>query len=1217
MNNIGLRKLTWNAGTIFIGILLINLILIPMIQDSNKVDGFPSRNGPLSHISMDKDLVIDGDDDFDDYSNITGNGTEDDPFLISGLDMNEYSIIVKNTTSFFKISDIEWDTSDNYRLVFENIYYVRLEKMKIVSHKLIKGINCTDIIINSSSFSTDIGDDVIIFKDFNHLSIRNSYFNHTDVTWSLFKCTSGNGTVEFYDSYAYRFNIYTDLKGTHTYKNSTFLNSNLIPKTMDKNSIISNNSFNFGRLQIVSSISTYNYGIIEYNTFNNCYDSLWISHINNINDTLSLQNNYFNRCECGIRIGSSHTNARIMIRNNYFDRCLCGISGSGSSNVDLTGNIFTNNSYYSISLRNSYGYRIWKNIFINNGGSNLVEVQHGSGLKANDWNNTVIGNYWNYHLSPDRDRNGIVDIPFNITEKNRDFIPVANKNFDVHIPEIEFISQSSGLVNRSYNRIEWETYDEFGIRWSECNLSGSIYNVTGIDVISVFLEKGLYNITIQCIDKNGLFNQKNIELEIDKTYPVLNFTTLSDGYFIEYDPVPIQWDIVEYFPVAKQNFTIDGKKTTLSNETRSINLDLEEGPHSISITLTDDLGFEITESVDFIVDRNAPSIELKGLSPGSELSSRTVNFDCRILEIVGLDYVRYRFDEEDWVFEDENFSVERVLDEGSHVFRIEAMDEAGHLSELEIPFEISNEDLVEVLSPENGTVFNTDTIDLEWTYGGKFLWSEAFLRLGADKEFFSIGTSYEYEMDFPEDGEYLVTLRLVDEVGNYIQSDFLVIKDTKDPTVGFLDADEINHINTWKFDLNWNAVDDYGIDHYELRVDEKDWDNRGLETTREVGLTEGEHTITIRAYDLAGNMDEAQISVIVDVTPPELEFDEMDVFTSTSIEIEWKANDLYGIKNMFITIGDMKQKEVTGMDSYSVILNQDGIFDVILNATDLAGNLETITTTIVVDTTEPRAIWKDTSIEITNETDLKLEWEIDEDVGIQSLYLTIDGNKIDLDENDTFHTLDLEDGTHSISLTVIDIGGWQYTLDYPHDILVDSTPPTFQFDSKEIGTDGKAVIQWTVSDDGNGLTVMVSVDGENYIEVPGTSYTTGFLPPGDHTIQLTIMDSAGNQVDETWTFTIEEEKDEESGGSGGFIAVIILIAVVLIIGIIGAVIFIFKKKEKEPEEKQDAKVTVPSGPPGIGSKKVDNNMLKAPPVNQMRELPAAGPKEDEIPTDNQ
>ncbi|MBD3407037.1 MAG: hypothetical protein GF411_13040, partial [Candidatus Lokiarchaeota archaeon] len=1171
MNNIGLRKLTWNAGTIFIGILLINLILIPMIQDSNKADGFPSRNGPSSYISMDKDLVIDGDDDFDDYSHITGNGTEDDPYLISGLDMNEYSIIVKNTTSFFKISDIEWDSNYEYRIVCENNSYVNIENLTISSKRFFNGINCKDVRIMFSHFSTDEVNKAAILEDFNFLSIINSTFNMTgNNDYGEIQYITDNGTIEILNCYMNKFNIKSEVTGKHIVKNSTFMNSYLSPRKMSENSIIGNNFFKNGCLSIVNSYYIYNYGLIENNSFKDCYKALRV----------------FGEYYLG--------DERLLIQRNQFNLCDYGIHCSDSSNMDITENIFTNNSVNAIYLIESDGFRIWRNTFINNGGNHVRVYPEDSSSYENDWNSLQVGNYWDNHISPDIDGNGIVDISFNISEKNKDKFPVTNINFDTEKPEIKFTSHSSGKIHRSYNRIKWETNDKFGIKEVMCNLSSSMLNLTGCERLSVFLEEGIYNISLKVTDRNGLFNYDFLELELERTYPVINFTTVSDGYYMDYHPVPVQWDIVEYFPVAKQNFTIDGKKTTLSNETRSINLDLEEGLHSISITLTDDLGFEITESVDFIVDRNAPSIQLRGLSPGSELSSRTVNFDCRILEIVGLNYVRYRFDEDDWVFEDENFSVERVLDQGSHVFRIEALDGAGHLSELEIPFEISTENLVEVLSPENGSVFNTDTIDLEWTYGGKFLWSEAFLRLGADKEFFSIGTSYEYEMDFPEDGEYLVTLRLVDEVGNYIQSNFWVIKDTEDPTVGFLDVEEINYINTWKFDLNWNAVDNNGIDYYELKVDEIDWDDRGLETSKEVGLTEGEHTITIRAYDLAGNMDEAQIYVIVDVTPPELEFDEMDVFTSTSIEIEWKANDLYGIENMYITIEDMKPNDVTDKDSYSVVLNQDGIFDVILNATDLAGNLETITTTIVVDTTEPRAIWEDTSIEITNETDLKLEWEIDEDVGIQSLYLTIDGNKIDLDENDTSYIADLEDGTHSISLTVIDIGGWQYTLNYPHDILVDSTPPTFQFDSKEIGTDGKAVIQWTVSDDGNDLIVMISVDGENFIEVPGTSYTTGVLPPGDHTIQLKITDSAGNQVDETWTFTIEEEKDQESGGSGGFIAVIIVILVVLIVvALVVVLIFLRKKKEKEPEEKESTKVTVPTGPPGIGLQKVDNSMLAA------------------------
>ncbi len=1174
------RKFSKNIKTILIGLLMISVVYSFINQNSIRVDGAHEKFGS-SNLSMDEDLIIDGDDDFGKYSQITGNGTEIDPYLISGLSMNGNKIKVKNTSDFFTISRISWGQGTGKRMEFQNNTHIKMDNISLDSNKLFEGIGCLDLEIVSCNFSATLDSEVVVFQNLSFLKFINSSIVNTNNQIKPEVHFYGDGGGVVIDNSSFKnMDIYPTINGTHLVENCTFDNS-----------------------YIWCHVKTFD-SVIKYNNFINSEIQL--------NDYYSgeIYNNTFRTGMRGIHVfGADKTKNLTIIRDNSFSLCTHGIRLSYSRNYEIRGNTFSNCTSFAIYLRWSRDNIIWRNKFFNNniGSTGCQADVLLSGNEKNDWDWNGMGNYWNDHTSPDVGGDGIVDETYNITDYNQDDFSLTNPEFDIIKPKVEFLSHSSGPIERSYNRFHWYAEDDYGIKKLELNdTQGLIHDVKDNGSISYYLEEGTYNLTLKATDENGLFNFEYLELELYETNPVINFTTIMDGYYIEYDPVPVQWDIDEYFPVVKQNLTIDGAKSTLDNEEREKNLDLEEGPHSLSLTLTDDLGLKITETVDFIVDRNPPLIELSGPTSGSVISTSSVKFNCSIFEVVGLESVRYRFNDKDWVFEDENFSVERVLDEGSHVFRIEALDGAGHLSELEITFKISNEDLVEVLSPENGTVFNKDTIDLEWTYGKKFLWSEAFLRLGADKEFFSIGTSYEYEMDFPEDGEYLVTLRLVDEVGNYIQSDFLVIKDTKDPTVGFLNADEINHINTWKFGLNWNAVDDYGIDHYELRVDEKDWDNRGLETTREAGLTEGEHTITIRAYDLAGNMDEAQISVIVDVTPPELEFDEMDVFTSTSIEIEWKANDLYGIENMFLTIGDLKPNDVTYKDSYSVVLNQDGIFDVILNATDLAGNLETITTTIVVDTTEPRAIWKDTSIEITNETDLKLEWEIDEDVGIQSLYLTIDGNKIDLDGNDTSYIADLEDGTHSISLTVVDIGGWQYTLDYPHDILVDSTPPTFQFDSKEICTDGKAVIQWTVSDDGNGLTVMVSVDGENYIEVPGTSYTTGSLPPGDHTIQLIIMDSAGNQVDETWTFTIEEEKDEESGGSGGFIAVIILIAVVLIIGIIGAVIFIFKKKEKEPEEKQDAKVTVPSGPPGIGSKKVDNNMLKAPPVNQMRELPAAG-----------
>ncbi len=1184
MDETGCRKEFRFVITIFITTILIGFSFIIIFQNTDIVDGSQPEMFS-SEISMDQDLVIDGDEDFEKYSHISGNGTENDPYLISDLDMNEYSIIVKNTTSFFMISNIDWDTSDNYRLVFMNNTHVILENLSISSELVFKGINSMDIRIISSFFSTDKLSESMLFKDFNHLFISNSAFNMTyDYNYGEIKYTSNNGSLEIDDSYLYKFNLITDVTGSQIIHNSTFMNSYLSPEKMSNMSMISDNYFYKGGLNLASSVYEYIYGLINNNSFHSCYKAVRI-------------------------IGDDYLEKdRLIIKNNYFNHCDYGIHGWESSDCDVTGNFFNHSLVYGIYLIRSDGYKIWKNIFLKDGDSIQAGVNNeGTSYYDNDWNSVEVGNYWDHHLTPDMDGNGVVDKPCNISERNRDMIPVTNKNFDIDKPEIEFTSHSSGQVNRSYNRIKWETYDEFGIRRVEWNSSGSRVNVTGKDVISVFLEEGTHNLAIKCTDNNGLFNQNNLQLELERTYPVLIFTTLSDGYFLEYDPVPVQWDIVDYFPVAKQNFTIDGKKITLSTDTRSRNLDLNEGPHLVSVTLTDDLGLEITEKVEFTVDRKAPLIELSGPSSGSTISTRTVIFDCKIIETVGLDSAGYRLDNGEWIEVAGDFSFEKVLDYGDHEFYVEAVDGAGHTTVHEVSFQVSRGNLVEVLSPSNGTVFNTDTIDLEWTYGGKFIWSEAFLRVGTDSEFSSIGTSYESEMSFPKDGEYLITLKLVDEVGNYIQSNFRIIKDTKDPTVGFLDVDDINYINTWKMDLSWNAVDNNGIDHYELKIDERDWDHKGLETSSELGLTEGEHTISIRAFDLAGNIDEAEIEVIVDITPPELEFLDMDVFTSTGIEIEWECDDNYGIESMFITIEGLKQKDVLGKDSYSITLNQDGRYEVTLDATDLAGNLESISTVIVVDTTEPRAVWKGNPISIMNSTRITLEWEIDEDVGIKTMYLTVDGNRIDLDINDTSCTIDLEDGSHTISLTVIDIGGWQYILNYPKEVLIDTEDPTLQMVDKIVGKDGTASFSWTVTDvTQSDMKVMISLDGGDYIEVLGDSYKTDMLPPGDHTIKIKIIDKAGNEAEEIWSFTIEEEKDEVDGGSGGLIIIIVLIIVILII-IAGAVVLIIvrKKKKEAPEENPEPGVNVPSRPPGIGRQRIDNNMLAAPPVNRLQELPAA------------
>ncbi len=634
-------------------------------------------------------------------------------------------------------------------------------------------------------------------------------------------------------------------------------------------------------------------------------------------------------------------------------------------------------------------------------------------------------------------------------------------------PDASFTTHTLNFIDRSYHRIGWETGDEWGIQKVELNgTDGKWTNVTEINSTTVFLEKGSYNFSLKATDNNGLARILDLGLELNQTVPVLNISNPSDGSFIESEPVRVDWTIVDYFPVNGLNLTLNGEEKVVEKETRSLELDLEEGAYSITISTEDDHGLLISEEHKFTVDRFAPQITLNGPSPGSIISSQSVNFDYSVFDITGIKTIRYRFSEEDWTIADVEGSITEVLNEGEHLFEIEAMDNAGHLTAVKVPFEISNDNVVDIISPVNGTVFSSGKYSMEWDYNGAFEWSSALIRVGIQNDFISIGESHEYEMTFPEDGESLISIKLVDDSGNYVQSDIWVIKDSKSPLVGFLGIDEGDFLRFGNISLKWNAVDNIGIRGYQLCIDDDAWKDMEIETSLDLDLEEGEHLAKIRAIDLAGNIHQSQIRFIVDTTAPQLSFFEMNTLIQTSrdIKIEWEAEDINGIEGMDLTIEGEKSRDVLGRDHWSIILTEDGHYKVTLNASDVAGNNASISMIITVDLTEPKAYWIGEIASMSSKKELLVQWEIEEEMGISEVFLEVDGEKLALDINDTIFTMELSEGAHTISLTVIDTAKWIYKLDYPNQVIIDPTEPILIIDESRNVQNGIAALSWTASD---------------------------------------------------------------------------------------------------------------------------------------------------------
>jgi hypothetical protein len=67
--------------------------------------------------------------------------------------------------------------------------------------------------------------------------------------------------------------------------------------------------------------------------------------------------------------------------------------------------------------------------------------------------------------------------------------------------------------------------------------------------------------------------------------------------------------------------------------------------------------------------------------------------------------------------------------------------------------------------------------------------------------------------------------------------------------------------------VSFTTTDNDGIDHYEVKVDSGSFSTQTSPYLLPT-LSEGAHTITVRAFDTAGNTRDGSVNVTIDLTPP-------------------------------------------------------------------------------------------------------------------------------------------------------------------------------------------------------------------------------------------------------------------------------------------------------------------------------------------------------------
>lgn len=233
-------------------------------------------------------------------------------------------------------------------------------------------------------------------------------------------------------------------------------------------------------------------------------------------------------------------------------------------------------------------------------------------------------------------------------ETNKEIKVVVDKT----LPEVELEGVANGKV---YNtNIKPNILNSDKLLSVEALLNGEAYNFEEIS------EEGEYELVLKVVGLNELERTITIKFTIDKTNPTITFTNLIDGSYYNSNISPI----IEINEKVQTLMELNGKYYNGEAIT-------EEGKYSLYVKATDLAGNVAESTINFVIDKTAPVLEVKDVIDG-------MKYDKEVLPNIK--------SEEGAVVEvtlnGEAYDGELINQEGEYELKVIAKDKAGNITEV-------------------------------------------------------------------------------------------------------------------------------------------------------------------------------------------------------------------------------------------------------------------------------------------------------------------------------------------------------------------------------------------------------------------------------------------------------------------------------------------------------------------------------------------------------
>ncbi|EMK6800530.1 non-fimbrial adhesin SiiE [Salmonella enterica subsp. enterica serovar Typhimurium] len=626
---------------------------------------------------------------------------------------------------------------------------------------------------------------------------------------------------------------------------------------------------------------------------------------------------------------------------------------------------------------------------------------------------------------------------------------------------------------------------------------------------------------------------------------------------------------------------------------------LADGSYTFTVTVTDVAGNQQTSApLKVTIDGTltTPVIELAAGEDSGTVGDRLTNHDRPVFDIHQVDsdvtrvMVKVTYNgkthEEAAVFTNGQwrFTPSASWADGSYQLAVVVEDLAGNVKE-SAPFEVridttttinnivllndtgvQNDQLTNVAKPSFRIDVPGDVVQVRVTLDGGANWN--VIRKNADGQWI---------FDSPNtlvDGTYTLRVEATDEAGNIANKDLVFNIDTniQVPTIaldagqdtGANTADNITNISRPTFTIG-NVDPD--VIKVVVTIDGHDYNatkvGAGWQFTPGNAIPDGSYNITVTVEDKAGNTATSKpLPVVIDTTA-EIESvtlvtdsGDSDVDNITKVDKpQFSIVTSDDITHVRVKIDNAANWiELTKGGDGRWIFNvgsalPDGQHTLLVDVTDIAGNVAQETLQFTIDTTlrEPTIVLDPThdTGDDTNDNLTRINKPVfiigNVDNDVSHIVVHIDGRDYTIENtggNLTF-TPDqpLSDGQHTISVTVTDIAGNTKTsaelrIEIDTQVQIDSVTLTTDSgvnDHDNVTNATRPSFEIATPDDVT--SVLVSFDGVNWTPISKNAagqweFTAGSaLPDGHYTLHVQATDRAGNTANSTLGFTVDTQID--------------------------------------------------------------------------------------------